>query len=126
MSDPTSEAPAQSDARTEISDDIGRSLSSIWQRRDGARPTAITTEYRGDVVKCVIEPGEQAEAAEAEAEADAGNRPASTDSNAYRVEAQAAVARLTHRSVSGFVAKADATSGVATHTFILERARVKY
>ncbi len=125
MSDPTSEAPAEGGIRAEVSDEIGRSLSSIWQRRDGARPAAITTEYRGDVVRCEIEQGVAPEPAEGE-ESKAAAVVGSTDSAAYRNEALAAVARLTKRSVSGFVAKRDPKSGLTTHTFILERIRVKY
>lgn len=127
MSDPTTEAPAEGGIRAEVSEEICRSLTSIWQRRDGARP-AITTQYQGDVVKCEIEQGEPVEKADGEdAEATTTTTTVgSTDSNAYRHEAQAAVARLTRRTVSGFVAKRDAKSGVATHTFILEKVRTKY
>lgn len=124
MSDPTTDAPASGGIRAEVSDEICRSMSSIWQRRDGARPAAIKTEYQGDVVKCEIEQGEPVE--KAEGEDGETTTVASTDSNAYRHEAQAAVARLTRRTVSGFVAKRDKESGVATHTFILEKIRTKY
>ncbi len=117
MSDPESDAIAEPAAQEEICDEIGRVVGSIWQRRGGVRPSAVRTEVDGDVIRCVIEEGE------ADEDAPEG---ASTESNAYRHEATSAVSRITKRSVSAFINKRDAKTGVATQTFILERVRTKY
>jgi hypothetical protein len=118
MSDPSS-APAISRTREEVAEEIGRSLSSIWQRRGSFRPAAVETEYVGDVVRCVMERGESP----AEDDA-AGAGP--TDANGYGREAQATVARLTRRSVAAYIPKRNAKTGNASTTFILEPVRVKH
>jgi hypothetical protein len=109
MSEPTS-APAETSIRSEISTEIGRSLGSIWQRRNGERPVAIDTEYVGDVVRCVIEDGG--------AETEDG-------SIGYRHEVQTTVARITRRPVQAYMAARDKKTGHAKQTFILEPIRVK-
>ena len=121
MSDPSPEAPPAPDSQ--IGDEIGRAVGTIWQRRGGARPKLVSTEVSGDVIRCVIEEGADDDGAGDDAAGD--GRPVS-DSNAYRQEATAAVARITKRTVSAFIAKRDAKSGVATQTFILEGLRVKH
>jgi len=108
MSDPSPEAPPAPDSQ--IGDEIGRAVGTIWQRRGGARPKLVSTEVSGDVIRCVIEEG---------ADDDGAGDDAAQ-------EATAAVARITKRTVSAFIAKRDAKSGVATQTFILERLRVKH
>ena len=93
-------------------------MGSIWERRAGNRPKLINTEVGGDVVRCVIEEGA--------AEDGVDTNGAVGDTNADRTEATAAVARITKRSVSAFIAKRDAKSGTATQTFILDRLRVRH
>jgi hypothetical protein len=122
MSDPSPEAPPAPDSQ--IGDEIGRAVGMIWQRRGGVRPKLVSTEVSGDVIRCVIEEGVADEDGTGD-EAAGDGRPVS-ESNAYRQEATAAVARITRRTVSAFIAKRDAKSHVATQTFILERLRVKH
>jgi hypothetical protein len=108
MTSPTRE-PAGDDPKGEgITDEIARSLSSIWQRRTGERPNSISATFDGEVVRCAIEADEQ--------EVDSG----------YRQEACAAVTRIAHRKVSAYIASTDADTGAATQKFIFERMRVKY
>lgn len=117
-------APTSSSA---VGEEIARSLSSIWQRRSGTRPSAATTEIANDVVRCVMEgavgnpPPEPNEGETAHDE-----RIASPDSREYRQEAVTAVAKLTKRKVKAFVPKRDEKTGAATETFILEAKRVNY
>jgi hypothetical protein len=112
MSEPTS-ARAETSTRSEISTEIGRSLSSIWQRRNGERPVAIETEYVGDVVRCVIEDG------------GAETEDGTSGSIGYRHEVQTTIARLTRRPVQAYMAGRDKKTGHATQTFILEPIRIK-
>ena len=91
-----------------ISQEIARSLSSIWQRRTGVRPSSVSAELSGDVVRCAIEAGDQ--------EVESG----------YQREACAAVTRIARRKVSAYIASTDAKKGVATQKFIFERARIRY
>ena len=128
MSDP--KTVAEPAAETTVASEIARSVGSIWQRRVGTRPANVSTEINGDAIRCVIEEGE-ALPAEPEPAADAEVDPdapvfGGTDTNAYRHEASAAVARITKRTVSAYIAKKDKKTGNSTQTFILERIRTKY
>lgn len=124
MSDPNQGASVTYASRPEVCDQIGRAVGSLWQRRSGVRPAGVNTEYVGDVIRCTIEHGEAPEvAADADVEAPATD---SIDAGGYQFEAQAAVARLTGRTVVGFVAKRVPSGAPATNTFILEAAQVKY
>jgi hypothetical protein len=106
------EAPKESSVSTEI----GRAVGSIWQRRDGTRPANVSTEFKGDSIRCTIERADEP------AEAEAADVPAGgTDSNAYRHEAAAAVSRITKRTVSAYISKTDKKTELTTQTFILER-----
>ena len=128
MSDPKANPADELVRDPELCGEIERSLSSIWQRRTGARPTAISAEFRGDLVKCAIEPGEpeaDAESADADA-AEPAFDTTSTDSTAYRREASAAVKKVLHRNVTAYIAAEDKKTGVETQTFILERVQIKY
>ncbi len=105
-------------AEASISNEIARSVGSIWERRGGSRAASVSTEIDGNAIRCVIDGG------------DTGSGPSSpiagTDSNAYRHEASAAVARITKRTVSAYMDRRDKKTGVATQTFILERVRTKF
>jgi hypothetical protein len=125
MSDRNAAAPEETSAAS-VSDEIGRTVGSIWQKRTGTRPANISTEFNGDAIRCVIEEGEAAPVdPEAEVDPEAPSI-GGTDTNAYRHEANAAVARITKRTVSAFIAKKDKKTDLTTQTFILERIRTKY
>ena len=111
-------------AAPSISTEIARSVGTIWERRDGTRAANVSTVIDGDAIRCTIEAGE----ATAEPSEDGEDAPAlaGTDSNAYRHEASAAVARITKRTVSAYIAKRDKATGNTTQTFILERVRTKF
>ena len=100
----------------EVAAQIGRSLSSIWERRDGARPSAVETELDGDFVRCVIEaaPGETERPTE-----DGEPFVNSIKSTSYRNEAISSIERLTHRSVKALIAKPVAKTDNWTNTFVL-------
>ena len=93
------------------STEIARSVGSIWERRCGTRAANVSAEIDVNAVRCTIEGGEASEG---------------TDSNGYKHEASAAVARITKRTVSAYIAKRDKQTGVATQTFILDPVRIKY
>jgi hypothetical protein len=116
----TKAAAAEETGGDAISNEIERSVGSIWERRGGTRAGSISAEVSRDSIRCTIEGGDKAEAADEEAAV------GGTDSNAYRHEASAAVARITHRTVSAYIGKTDKKTGVATQTFILERIRTKF
>jgi len=126
MSDRDAVTVSDEPAGASVSAEIGRTVGSIWQRRTGTRPANVSTEINGDAIRCVIEAGEPAPVdPEAEVDPDAPS-VGGTDTNAYRTEANAAVSRITKRTVSAFIAKRDKKTGLATQTFILERVRIKY
>ena len=118
MSGPNAALTPERTSRSEISDEIGRAVGALWQRRSGARPASIETEWTGDVVRCTIEGG-------GESQPDgAGDEPVLPESR-YEQEARASVRRLTGRSVTAFVAKPVSDSPAVTNAFILEPARTK-
>jgi hypothetical protein len=104
-----------------MSDQLTRSLTSIWERHAGERPDDVSIELSGDVVKFVIR---DAVIAIHVPDGDGdGAEPAETlspDSPGYRHEAIKAVARITHRRVRGFIPKRDMKAELASDTFILE------
>jgi hypothetical protein len=112
----------------ELATQIGRSLSAIWERRDGVRPATIVASFDSDVVRCTIEPGSAIVVEPAEDGAGgevAAVEVGTTDSTAYRHEAADMVARLTKRRVTALIAKRDKKTGFSTNTFTLERRGVK-
>jgi hypothetical protein len=112
MSPEGREPPAQPVVSDDnIPQEIARSLSSIWQRRTGAKPNSINAEFSGDVVRCAIDTDEP--------EPD-------TESSGYQHEACAAVTRIVRRKVSAYIASTDANTGTTTQKFIFERIRVRY
>ena len=122
MSDPPSSA---TQTKPELSDEITRSIGSVWQRHAGGRPGAISTEIHGDVVKCVLNDAVSAIGAEpADDDADPDEPARSPNSTRYRNEAVAAISRLTGRKVLAIIPKRDKKTDVATETFILEPPRV--
>jgi hypothetical protein len=104
----------------DVPEEVERALSSIWQRRTGARPRSITAEMRSNSIKCAIAPGEPDPEREPVDAADG------TDSNRYRHEATSAVGKIARRNVIAYIAKRDAEENVDTQTFIFERLPVRY
>jgi hypothetical protein len=121
MPDPSPEADAPS-STSQVCDQIGRAVGSLWQRRSGVRPTSVDTEYVNDVVRCTINPGAETEAdAEAETAASGG-----LGTIGYQRLAQVAVSEATGRTVTGFVAKRVKEGEPATNAFILEPVRTRH
>jgi hypothetical protein len=113
MDDPQTRTIAST--RPEVCDQIGRAVGSLWQRRSGVKPANVDTEYVGDVVRCRIEQGD-----EPKAEGETIPRVV------YDREAKAAVAKLTGRTVVGYVGKPVAAGDPAKNAFILETATQKH
>jgi hypothetical protein len=118
MPDPSPQSADTAPTRSQICDEVGRAVGSLWQRRSGVRPASVSTEYVDDVVRCTIEGGDGSPEGD-----EAGN---SLLPRAYELEARAAVVRLTGRDVKGYIDKAAKGDSAATNAFILERARIKY
>lgn len=120
MSDPTDtkqDAPPSS----ELCDQISRSLGSVWRDHNGGR-SSVTTEVRGDVIRCVI--AVKAEQPDPEAEEDIAEDNGvvrTTDSIRYRVDVMAAIGKSTRRKVIAYIPKVDKKTEVKTETFIVDR-----
>jgi hypothetical protein len=104
----------------DLPEEVSRALSSIWQRRSGARPKSVTTEIGTNSIRCAIAPGEPDPESEPADDADG------TNSNGYRHEATSAVGKIARRNVIAYVAKHDSKQNLDRQTFIFERARIKY
>jgi len=119
MPDPSPQTEAAPSANSQVCDEIGRAVGSLWQRRSGVRPTSVHTEYVKDVVRCTIEGGDE----------DGSEPDASTETLGtltYQRLAQVAVANLTGRTVTGFVAKGVKNGEPARNAFILEPIRTRH
>jgi hypothetical protein len=99
------------------SDEIARSLGSVWQRFSGQRPKSTNVEIDHDVVRCVIEERKPTKESDDE-EATEGLRLSSAG---LKQNATAAVTRITGRQVVAFIPKRDAKTEVSTQTFLLDR-----
>jgi hypothetical protein len=119
MRDPEGQAPP-TQRRPELSEELTRSLSSIWQRHAGERPSAANTELSGDVVRFVIQDVNGSTAPEPSADSNGSAGEPLLDSAGYKHEAIAAVAKITRRRVRAFISKRDKKTDVGTDTFILE------
>jgi len=102
-----------------LSADLTRSLSSLWTRYAGKRPTSGRTEIRGNVVTCVLAGavGDFKESMIGPQTGDAVRGAALAD---YKRDAIAAVVGLTRQRVSSFVSRHDRDTDVATEVFTLE------
>ena len=123
MGDPEGDVP-ETERKPELSDQLSRSLGSIWRRHAGGRPSAATIEISGNVVKFVMVDAVSAPAEPAE-DGSALDEALSPDSGDYRFDVIAAVTRITGRRVRGFIPKRDAKTDVATDTYILEPTRAR-
>ena len=103
------------------SEEIARSLGSVWLRFSGQRPKSTTVEIERDVIRCVIEekPLEAVADEDAEPPTEAELSP---DSRRFDYDATAAVARVTGRRVIAFIPKRNKK----TQTFILDQPRARF
>lgn len=118
MSDPST-TPPDGRTSTEATDQLTRSLTSIWQRHAGCKPSAVSMEIKGDVVTFVMQDAVSG-IGTAVSEDDADSAARSPDSSEYSLEAIAAVRRVTRRNVRGFIPKRNKKTDVASDTYILE------
>ena len=104
-----------------VSAALTKSLTSLWTRFAGVRPSGAWTEIRGNVVTFVL--------ADAVADFNRNMVARGRDSagaigqltpSAYKREAVAAVARVTRQRVASFVSSHDQDTDVATEVFTLE------
>jgi hypothetical protein len=121
-------SPEGDSSELAASNELARSLGTVWQRFSGARPKSTNVEIDRNAVRCVIEEGPEptpADTADAEA-GDGGESPAlTTDSMQFQRDASAAVTRAVGRRVTAFIPSRD-EAGTAQHTFILDSPRKRY
>ena len=108
---------------TELSTEISRAIGTIWTHyARGVRPADVQTEIRANVVECVltgaVDSFDKGMALEDEP---APARKRTT--GAYKLDATAAVRRLTRMRVNAFVSKHDAKTDTAKEVFILDPLR---
>jgi hypothetical protein len=121
MSDPQEQATAGDESTgNETSDQIARSMGSVWQRFSGQRPKSTSVEIERNVVRCVIEEGT---AEEDDEDADPGLSP---DSPSFSYNATAVITRATGRRVVAFIPKRDKKAQTSTQTFILDQPRQRF
>jgi hypothetical protein len=118
MPDPSPETDVQS-STSQVCDQIGRAVGSLWQRRSGVRPASVHTEFVNDVVRCTIDRG-------AEPDADAEPATETLGDLGYQRLAAVAVSEATGRTVTGFIAKRVKDGEPATNAFILEPVRTRH
>jgi hypothetical protein len=107
------------------SEEIARSLGSVWQRFSGRRPKSTNVEIEKDVVRCVIEENSPDALLEEDRESTV-DADASPDSRRFDYNAAAAVTRVTGRRVIAFIPKRDKKNMTSTQTFILDQPRQKF
>lgn len=107
------------------SEEIARSLGSVWQRFSGARPKSTSVEIEPNVVRCVIEEGTPEPPAE---DAEAGDREPelSPDSASFSYNATAVITRVTGRRVVAFIPKRNKKAQTSSQTFILDQPRQRF
>lgn len=105
-----------------LSAELTRCIASVWTRYAGKRPSDTRTEIRGNVVTCVLADavGDFNQKMIAPQAGDAVGGAGKLTPAAYKREAVAAVARVTHQRVAAFVSSHDADTDVATEVFTLE------
>jgi hypothetical protein len=107
--------------------ELTRSLTALWTRYAGKRPTGGRTEIHGNVVTCVLagavgDFNRNMIAPRAHDTVGGVGKltPAAYTPAAYKREAVAAVVRLTRQRVASFVSSHDRDTDVATEIFTLE------
>jgi hypothetical protein len=124
MSGPHEQSPADDSELDQTSKEIARSLGAVWQDFAGQRPKSIDVDVGTDRVECVIdERADAPDGADAQAPADTGLSPHSVG---YGYRASAAVSRITHRRVVGFIPKRDTKNQISTQVFVLRRELRRY
>jgi hypothetical protein len=102
--------------------ELTRSLTALWTRYAGKRPTGGRTEIRGNVVTYVLPDsvGDFNRNMVAPQTRDTVRGVDKLSPAAYKREAVAAVVRLTRQRVASFVSSHDQETDVATEMFTLE------
>jgi uncharacterized protein YbcI len=105
-----------------LSAELTESLTSLWTRYAGKRPTNGRTEIRGNVVTCVLADavGDFNKSMIAPPTRDTVRGVGKLTPAAYKREAVAAVGRVTRQRVASFVSHHDRDTDVATEVFTLE------
>jgi len=117
MSDPTPSKP-----QPDLSTQLTRSLTSVWNQNCGAKPSATNTELSSERVKFVLSDAIAGPPAEPVGD---GEDARATDTVRYRNEAIATVRRITGRRVLGYIPVRNKKTDVASDTYILEPMRIK-
>jgi hypothetical protein len=126
MSEPQEQTSAGDGSGADAtSDQIARSLGSVWQRFSGQRPKSTSVEIEQNVVRCVIQEGTPEPGASDDAEA-SGDPGPSPDSSSFNYNATAAITRATGRRVIAFIPKHDRKAHTSTQTFILDQPRQRF
>jgi hypothetical protein len=119
------QSPEDDGADVHTSKEIARSLGAIWLDFAGQRPKSIEVDVGRDRVECVID--ERAAAAPEDVDAEVADDTAlSPHSTGYGYRASAAVARITHRRVVGYIPKRDTENEISTQVFVLRRELRRY
>lgn len=105
-----------------LSTELTESLSSLWTRYAGKRPSSGQTEIRGNVVTCVLADavGDFNRSMIAPQGGDSVRGIGKLSSAAYKRDAVAAVTRVTRQRVASFLSSHDRDTDVATEIFTLE------
>lgn len=105
-----------------LSAELTESLTSLWTRYAGKRPTNGRTEIRGNVVTCQLidAVADFNESMIAPQTGDSGRAAGNLTPAGYKRDAVAAVGGLTRQRVSSFISSHDRDSDVATEVFTLE------
>jgi hypothetical protein len=107
------------------SDQIARSLGSVWERFAGQRPKSTSVEVEKNRITCVIEEGSPESSSDEDAEA-SGEPNLSPDSASFNYNATAVVTRATGRRVIAFIPKRNKKAQTSTQTFILDQPRQRF
>jgi uncharacterized protein YbcI len=105
-----------------LSAELTESLSSLWTRYAGKRPSNGRTEIRGNVVTCVLADavGDFNKSMIAPQSGDTVRGVGKLTPAAYKRDAIAAVVRVTRQRVASFLSSHDRDTDVATEVFTLE------
>jgi len=125
--EPESPAEAPPSPQDLLSQELNTSLSSVWARYTGSRPTDASVAIDGSFVRWTLPDG----TAELEARMTAVNeerepgQPTRTR-HGYERETSAVVSKATRRLVRARISKQDKSTGVAIESFVLEAPSRKY
>jgi len=100
------------------SDEIARSLGTVWQRFAGQRPKSTSVAIEKNRITCVIEEGTPDPAS--------GEDASTPDSASFGYNATAVITRATGRRVVAFIPKSDKKAQTSTQTFILDQPRQRF